>query len=331
MPTIPGGSPAPTSLIVPETDPLFPDNDDPLGSTSPSNRKLVITLSSVLSVVGLLLLLGALLLCRRRRRGSRKPLFSRTISPIDDDEIATWKVPHMSRAEKAAALDDADSPPPTAAAPTTPTRNPNPTTSPHTTHTKDQPSTSSLAPLRKPPSAVIVYSNPHGHHRRCSSDDSYYNLSSASPPGSGGTRKMSFDKVLPQTPIQARAPNAIPGLTDESVPGAMPFVEVVPHHHHQRRLSKVRSSHHVRARSSRSFAAAGGDVWEGGRHSHDYLPRGYHGGVGGHWRVGSASEGQQQHMQQRARGVSFDDDGRGGGGGGWRGGYGEGEIGRAIG
>ncbi|KAK1826404.1 hypothetical protein QBC39DRAFT_376558 [Podospora conica] len=82
-----------------------------------------------------------------------------------------------------------------------------------------------------------------------------------------------------------QAPHAIPGMTDESVPGAMPFVEAAVPHHRQRRLSKVRSSYYVRAGSSRSFA--GRDTYlyrrEGG-HSHEYLPRGYH-GVVGHPRV----------------------------------------------
>lgn len=317
MPTIPGGSTAPTSLIVLETASPIHDND-PLDSSSPSNnRTLVITLSSVLSSLGLLLLLGAFFLLYRlkTRRGGRKPLFARGISPIDDDEIATWKVPHS---EKSALAEETPSPSPpqtaaaAAAAPTTPSRT-------HA-HTKSQPSTSSL---RKPPSAVIVYSNPHGqHHRRCSSADSY--SYSYSPPNSGGstTRKMSFDKILPQTPIQARAPNAIPGLTDESVPGAMPFLPPVdPVPQHQRRLSKVRSAHHVRARSSRSGSFGFGGHWgDGGggegRHSHDYVPRGY--GPHGHWRMGSdLAVGSPPAMQ--VRGKSFE---------GWAG---EGEIGRAIG
>lgn len=317
MPTIPGGSTAPTSLIVLETDSPIHDHN-PLDSSSPSsNRTLVITLSSVLSSVGLLLLLGAFfLLYRIKTRGGRKPLFARGISPIDDDEIATWKVPHSEKSALPGEDEETPNPSPpqtAAAAPTTPSR----------THTKSQPSTSSL---RKPPSAVIVYSNPHGqHHRRCSSADSY--SYSYSPPNSGGstTRKMSFDKILPQTPIQARAPNAIPGLTDESVPGAMPFlprVDPVLQHHHQRRLSKVRSAHHVRARSSRSGSfGLGGQHWgDGGggegRHSHDYVPRGY--GPHGHWRMGSdLAVGSPPATQ--GRGKSFE---------GWAG---EGEIGRAIG
>ncbi len=65
---------------------------------------------------------------------------------------------------------------------------------------------------RKPPS-VIVYSNAQGQGRP-SGEGSPRSFTYGA--GSGYYGKTSFDKELPHTPIQARAPNARTGLTDES-------------------------------------------------------------------------------------------------------------------
>jgi hypothetical protein len=71
-----------------------------------------------------------------------------------------------------------------------------------------------------------------------------------------------MDKSLPQTPIQARAPNSRPGLTDESVPGDDPFIMPQSPKRAAARLAKPPPLsfagafgprvHHVRGRSSRS-------------------------------------------------------------------------------
>ncbi|ETS87440.1 hypothetical protein PFICI_01268 [Pestalotiopsis fici W106-1] len=55
------------------------------------DRTLVITLSTVLSVVGVIIIAITVYLCLRRRR-KRSKMFNRGITPIDDDEIATWKI-----------------------------------------------------------------------------------------------------------------------------------------------------------------------------------------------------------------------------------------------
>ncbi|KAF3016809.1 hypothetical protein E8E14_009862 [Neopestalotiopsis sp. 37M] len=55
------------------------------------DRTLIITLSTVLSVVGVIIIAITVYLCLRRRR-KRSKMFNRGITPIDDDEIATWKI-----------------------------------------------------------------------------------------------------------------------------------------------------------------------------------------------------------------------------------------------
>ncbi|KAK3336009.1 hypothetical protein B0T19DRAFT_436824 [Cercophora scortea] len=212
-----------------------------------SNRTLVITLSTVLSVVGVLVIGGGLLVCLRYRRRRRLPFFRRGISPIDDDEIATWKI---SRSEKAleAGIRGGDTDAEAAR---------ESGTAKCPLHTKN----ASTSSAKKPPS-VIVYSNIQSQRQ---SED-------RSPPYTG-YGKMSFDKVLPQSPIQARAPNARAGLTDEAIPGDDPFLPSPKRH--ASRLSKLPRAH-TRSRSSRSSTRSFADHGYGGsevglytRHSHD--------------------------------------------------------------
>jgi hypothetical protein len=110
------------------------------------------------------------------------------------------------------------------------------------------PSTSSV---KKPPS-VIVYQGPGGQLPR-RSDETMPRSSHHRSSGSRG--KTSFDKELPQTPIQARAPNARAGLTDDAVPGDDPFLPC-PRRQPSRvyklpPVARPRSAH-IRSRSSRS-------------------------------------------------------------------------------
>lgn len=230
---------------------------DIVGQTSPSSKDasgkgsaptLVITLSTVLSVVGALLVVGALMICLKYRR-RRIPFFARGISPIDDDEIATWKTSREEKAALAGAGAAAGTRAPGSGTYTT--RNPG-----HGKHT----STSSV---RKPPS-VIVYQGRHSQQLPRPSGEGSPRSIHHNSPGSNG--RMSFDKDLPQTPIQAVAPNARAGLTDEAVPGDDPFLPSPKRH--PSRLSKVpptmtspRSNHaHTRTRSSRSsMRSFGGD------------------------------------------------------------------------
>ncbi len=247
-----------------------------------SNRTLVITLSTVLSAVGLVLIAGTVLLCRRRRRSRRLPFLARGISPIDDDEIERWKSPRDEKARFPGGDTDADVEADADAAFDKETGG--------RSHAK-HPSTSSV---KKPPS-VIVYSRPHdGQGARHSTDaESRRSIAQNHPAYTSYNPKTSFDKALPQTPIQARAPNARAGLTDESVPGDEPFIPSLKRT--PSRLSKLppnsnlgRRGHHARARSSRSSTRSfGGDYYYYGggagsrtgsdlelsspRHSHDHI------------------------------------------------------------
>lgn len=186
-------------------------------SSNGSNHTLVVTLSTVLSVVTFLVAVGAILLFWRNRR-HRIPLFTRGVTPIEDEEIERWKL--GPRREKGSIL---------------PTHKGNTSVS----------TTGEMSPLStrgKKPASVIVYTNAPS---RVSGEGSPQSLRSMH---SAHFQKQSFD--VPPTPVFAKAPNARPGLCDEALPGADPFV--APIKRQQSRLSKAPGSRHVRSRSSRS-------------------------------------------------------------------------------
>lgn len=230
-----------------------PDNRNGSGS-SDGNRTTVIVLSTVLSVVGVILVIGAALVCLRCRR-RRSKLFRRGITPIDDDEIETWK----SRRNEKELGDDAG------------------LTSygDNNGHAKHE----SVSSTRKSTS-VIVYSNARRSEERSPrSPRTQFHHGKRSLDG----RKISLDKELPQTPIQARAPNAREGLTDDAVPGDDPFVQYP--RRQASRLSKMPPNQHpqqprhahTRTRSSFSLRSLGdhirgydSEVELTPRTSHDY-------------------------------------------------------------
>ncbi|KAH8910892.1 hypothetical protein BR93DRAFT_964731 [Coniochaeta sp. PMI_546] len=273
----------PTSPVASATD-IIGQTDKPSSDASGkgSNQTLVITLSTVLSIIGALLVVGALMICLKHRK-RRIPFFARGISPIDDDEIATWKTSREEKAALASAGAAAGTRAPGSGTYTT--RNPG-----HGKHT----STSSV---RKPPS-VIVYQGRHSQQLPRPSGEGSPRSINYNSPGSNG--RMSFDKDLPQTPIQAVAPNARAGLTDEAVPGDDPFLPSPKRH--PSRLSKVhpnmtspRNNHtHTRTRSSRSSMRSfggeygyytGSDMELSPRTSNDYYNNMHY----GHSRVYSSS------------------------------------------
>lgn len=252
----------------------FPSNSSDNGNNRDSDqsgsgdRTTVIVLATVMSVVGCLLIgvsIWMFMRCRRRR----SKLFSRGITPIGDDEIETWK---GQRREKVHDTDDGPhSPPPQQRRPEE-----------DKGHQKSESTTS----IKKPPS-VIVYARKSEEWSPRSPTMPDYPFSKMSLDGGG---KRSFEKELALSPIQARAPNAREGLTDEAVPGDEPFVSSpkrrgsrlskgtrYPHQMHTRHKSN-RSSSSLHRLGDRSFGYESDDY----RPSHEFYPS--------HSRVSSSQE-----------------------------------------
>jgi hypothetical protein len=241
---------------------------DTTPGTDPENRPLVISLSVVLPVVALCIVAGLVAWCRVRRRrpdcGSGGAaggggFFSRNVSPVDDDEIESWKTSHIEKKATAAtqASDwtyggDVNSIAkyPAADAPGTP-RPALPRITPIQTSTIAH--HASNGSIGKPPS-LIVYQTP-----RASEDDYGCSPSLSPAPHSAAaaawppSHKHSVDLAAAvQTPVLARAPNARPGLTDESSRGDVPYV-IPPssssHGSHHRRQSSRLTKHASSPRS----------------------------------------------------------------------------------
>ncbi|KAI1401536.1 hypothetical protein F4819DRAFT_486458 [Hypoxylon fuscum] len=79
-------SPSPTTKPGTMSNPTATPSSD----SGSGNNTLTIALSTVLSVTGVILIAIAVYLCTGARR-KRIPVFKRGITPIGDDEIATWK------------------------------------------------------------------------------------------------------------------------------------------------------------------------------------------------------------------------------------------------
>ncbi|PHH85661.1 hypothetical protein CDD83_110 [Cordyceps sp. RAO-2017] len=205
----------------------------------PSCTVTIVLATTIPSAV--LLLLGAVLFWRLFRR--KKRLFHRGITPIDDEEIASWKTARSD--EKVAG----PGPPSSIWRDSLPSSH--------------RPS-NSVVSSRKPAS-VIVYQNPSQHGLRLSED------MPTSPPHN----KRSVD--VPPTPVLARAPNARPGLTDEAIQGEDAFIAQA--RRHPCRLAKPpppRVPRHNRSKSSRatmSGATGTRDLWYGQHFDYQRLPR----------------------------------------------------------
>lgn len=212
------------------------------------NQTLAIALSTVLSVLAVSIIAGSIFLCCRYRQG-RLPFMQRGVTPIDDEEIESWK----RKDEVETSCDDK-------------------VPSMHRKH----PSTTSL---KKPPS-VVVYQNPHQAWPAAeeTSPRSFISNCNAS--------KKSIE--IPQTPVLARAPNSRPGLTDECVQGDEAFLPS-PKRRPSRiskyppNSSMYSTRGHVRALSTRSSFSFGGSVrdqWYGYGHGYgtdtDMSPRSSH-------------------------------------------------------
>ncbi|KAG5913437.1 hypothetical protein E4U42_001156 [Claviceps africana] len=158
-----------------------------LGST----QNLLIVLTTVIPSA-LFMVLTTILCCRARRR--RAMLFERSVTPIDDEEILSWKLDRKG-SEKLSEND--------------------------TTHQqqsqigghRDHRASASIGSIQKPAS-VIIYQDLCRYNWSSPEDRSTVPLPSL--------RKGSMD--LTSVPVLARAPNSRPGLTDEAVQGEDAFV-----------------------------------------------------------------------------------------------------------
>ncbi|KAL2756211.1 hypothetical protein ACRALDRAFT_2042406 [Sodiomyces alcalophilus JCM 7366] len=207
------------------------------GQTSPdkdNDQGLAIALSTTLSVLVVVFIVGSAFVCWRYKKKGARLFTERGITPIDDEEIESWK-----------RKDDPD------------------TLEKSIVAIDRHASTTSV----KRPANVVVY-QPHPSAEQHSPRSFVLNNNDAG--------KASMD--VPPTPVLARAPNARPGLTDETVQGDEAFL---PSPRRQTyRLSKYPPSlggtsrrGHGRSRSVRSsFSVGGGSVrsqqWYGHGYSH---------------------------------------------------------------
>jgi hypothetical protein len=222
---------------------------------------IVIVLATVVPVTAITAVGWFLWRRSRQRRQRRRFLFmKRGITPINDEEIESWKRDRSH--EKAQIIEAANR--------DARDLEEQQQQQQHQEHDylQRQKSTS-FSSVRKPPS-VIVYDRPHPRVSEELSPRSIH-------------YKRSID--IPSTPVLARAPNSRPGLTDEAVQGEDAFIP--PMKRQPSRLAKLPpSSRHSRTRSSRSStmsAVSPQDPWHGHypdafngtRSSSEYLPRAY--------------------------------------------------------
>ncbi|KAI1330814.1 hypothetical protein F5Y16DRAFT_316913 [Xylariaceae sp. FL0255] len=148
------------------------------------HNDLIIVLSTVLGFIGIALIISGAIWCVRSRR--KPALFNRGITPICDDEIATWKV----RSDRKVLEDE-------------------PYTARPSHASKD--STSSTRKAQ-----TIQY-----HHGSRPSADL-----ATSPRSFFSHKYSIDIPQQPEAAVLARAPNARSGLTDEALPGDDPFVSM---------------------------------------------------------------------------------------------------------
>jgi hypothetical protein len=177
---------------------------------SDQHRTLIIVLSTVLGFVGLILIAAALFLVYRFGQG-RSPFGHRSATPLDDDEIESWRGTVIEKKE----------PPPI-----------------------------DPAMLNRKGDSIQLTQSPGWTW-------------TASPTSLRSA--LSPSTTVPDTPsFLAKAPNSRAGLTDETVPGADPFIP--PMKRQSSRLSKAPPGH-GRSKSRRSSMSAK-SVWS------------YNGGIG---------------------------------------------------
>ncbi|KAG5940913.1 hypothetical protein E4U59_002128 [Claviceps monticola] len=163
-----------------------------------STQTLVILLTTIIPSV--LLIAIATILYRVRRR--RAKLFARAVTPIDDQEILSWKIDRRE-SEKPFGVEAIED-----------TYDQKPRQESFHTHR----ASGSVGSIQKPASVIIYHDLSRYASRSSLSRDT--SIMSPSTPNRGD----SLD--LPPIPVAilARAPNSRPGLTDEAVQGEEAFI-----------------------------------------------------------------------------------------------------------
>ena len=231
------------------------------------NQIIIIVLATAIP----LSILAVLAFLIRRRTQRRRFLFNRGITPIDDEEIESWKI--NRRDEKKLVIER---------------------TASHVPAQTQHQQSNSVGSVRKPPS-VIIYQHSHARlsDELVTSPRSLYH-------------KRSVD--MPPAQVLARAPNSRPGLTDETIQGDDAYIP--PLRRQQSRLAKLppTSPRHGRTRSSRSMSVAS-QQWYGHftdfpfttpRQSSEYLPRAN--------RSLDLRRQSRKHSQSHPPRMSFDDE-----------------------
>ncbi|KAG5979964.1 hypothetical protein E4U55_004536 [Claviceps digitariae] len=208
-----------------------------------STQSLLIILTTVIPSA-LFIALTTILCCRARRRRAR--LFERSITPIDDEEILSWKMDRKGSEKFSGndALQDQES---------------------QIGCHHDHRASASLGSIQKPASVIIYQDLSHHYYNSPSSDDRPPMLPFPV------LRKDSMSMDLTSVPVLARAPNSRPGLTDEAVQGEDAFVSQ-PKRHTVRLSKSLTSPRHCRSMSTRA-AMSSRDPWYGQSVNHQLLPR----------------------------------------------------------
>jgi hypothetical protein len=143
---------------------------------------VTVVLATTIPILAIGIFALALCCSARKRRSS---FLRRGVTPIDDEEIATWRIDRSD--EKELIIE---------------------TKGGHVAN-------NSVSSIQKPPS-VIVYQQPTQNRGRLSEDRSPLSPLALNPP------RSSMD--APASAVLARAPNSRPGLTDEAVQGDEAFI-----------------------------------------------------------------------------------------------------------
>ncbi|KAG5998528.1 hypothetical protein E4U43_002395 [Claviceps pusilla] len=206
-----------------------------------STQDLIIILTTVIPSA-VFIVITTILCCRARRRRAR--LFERSITPIDDEEILSWKMDRTASEKSSGneAMQDQQS-----------------QMGRHHNHR----SSTSVGSIQKPASVIIYQDLSY-----CYNPPSYEDRQMMPLPM---PRKESMSMDLTSIPVLARAPNSRPGLTDEAVQGEDAFIP--PQKRHTARLSKLPAPpRHCRSKSTRATMSSR-SPWYGQAVDHQLLPR----------------------------------------------------------